>query len=105
MEKAFGANNATIDGAEGIGTAPLQHLTNGFTSSAPLKGVGPPPGAANIELIARVHSSTGIVEILVASNDLAAEVEVVQAYANWLNETGTSLAFDIFKSIYAGTKH
>jgi hypothetical protein len=103
-EKAFSANNATIDGAEGSEAAPLRHLTNGFTSSAPVNGVVSSPGVAKVELIARVHTSTGIVEIPVASNDLAAELEVVQAYANWLNETGTPLPFDIFKSIFVRTK-
>jgi hypothetical protein len=105
VDEVFGATNATINGAEGSGSAPLRHFTNSSTSSAPVNGVAPPPGAAKVDLIARVHTSTGIVEIPVASNDLAAEVEVVQAYANWLEETGTPLPFEIFKSIFVRTKH
>lgn len=89
-----------MNGAEGSSSAPPRPLTNGAAPSAFFNGVTTAPVAARVELFARVYTSTGITELPMVTDNLAADVQILQAYAKWMNDTGTPLPFDIFKSIY-----
>lgn len=58
-----------------------------------------------VEYLARVHTSDGIVELLLPSDNLTEEAELVQKYAEWITTKGAAqVTFEVFKSIFALSK-
>ncbi|KAF2826268.1 hypothetical protein CC86DRAFT_370326 [Ophiobolus disseminans] len=76
-------------------------LANGTSTNA----VATLPSPTKVEYLARVHTSTGIVDIPMSHENLSTEAEVVQRYAEWMKTQGTmEISFETFKSIFCIAK-
>ncbi|KAF1363829.1 hypothetical protein EJ07DRAFT_151916 [Lizonia empirigonia] len=53
----------------------------------------------NVEIIARISTSTGVEEVSLSKEDIVSEVDLVERYAAWQNSKATSVTFQVFKDI------
>jgi hypothetical protein len=84
--------------------AAKRKLTNG-TLPAPLaKDTAVLQSATKIEYFARIHTSTGVQEIPVTLDDLVDDIEIVQKYAEWMENEGVQIPYKNFKSIFGFAK-
>jgi len=87
------------------GPAAQALLVNGTTTNATTSDTGSAQSPGRVEYLARVHTSSGVVDIPMSHQNLSEEAEVVQRYAEWMKTQGAAqVPFEMFKSIFSIAK-
>jgi hypothetical protein len=84
--------------------ATKSQLLNGTTPAASTNGDEAPQSIAKVEYFARVHTSAGVQEVSMATDELVEDVEIMQKYAEWMEKEGIQIPYLNFKSIFGFAK-
>lgn len=81
----------------------LQQPANGATRTTSMPA---PTPASGVEFFARVHTTTGTLDVKLPQDSFIGEADVVKRYAQWKQqEDGMNLNFEQFKKIFGFAKN
>jgi hypothetical protein len=94
----------TANAASKSTPAPKVQAVNGTAHDLSVGDATAGPGQTKVNYFARIHTTMGVMEVPVTTEDLTENTEVIQKYADWMEKEGVQIPYHSFKSIFGFAK-